>query len=228
MDDTSLAAAFQLADSFFPSGMVTFSHGLETFVSLGLCAGEQLTRLLEDYLKGKVAPCDLVAYAHAHRAAQAEDLARLQEIDQYLTASLLPQEIRQGSIRSGRAMLETLRPVVDDAIFQQFTHAVQTGDSDGNAAVSLGVVCVVWGIPLRAGAVLHLYTFAVSCLGAAVRLGQVGHREVQRILLALRPQLSPLVDQALEQRLEEMYSFAPLADIRAMQHAYLPVRLFSS
>jgi urease accessory protein len=228
MDDTSLAAAFQLADSFFPSGMVTFSHGLETFVSLGLCAGEQLARLLEDYLKGKVAPCDLVAYAHAHRAAQAEDLARLQETDRYLTASLLPQEIRQGSARSGRAILETLRHAVDDAIFQQFTHAVRKGESDGNASVSLGVTCAIWNIPLRAGALLHLYTFAVSFLGAAVRQGHAGHRETQRILLALRPQLSPLVDQALEQRLEEMCSFAPLADIRAMQHAHLPVRLFSS
>lgn len=228
MDDTSLIAAFQLADSFFPSGMVTFSHGLETFLSLGVRSGEDIARLLEDYLKGKISPCDLVAYAHAHRAAAAEDLVRLQEIDRYLSASLLPQEIRQGSVRSGRAMLETLRSSVDEQIFQQFTHAVQRGDSDGNAAVSLGVLCAVWHIPIRAGALLQLYTFAVSFLGAAVRLGHIGHRETQRILLALRPQLSSLVDHALEQRLEEMSAFAPLADIRAMQHAYLPVRLFSN
>lgn len=228
MDDASLVAAFQLADSFFPSGMVTFSHGLETFVSLGLHAGEDIARLLDDYLRGKIAPCDLVAYAHTYRAAEAGNLARLQEIDRYLTASLLPQEIRQGSVRSGRAILETLRSAVNDEIFQQFAHAVQTGDSDGNASVSLGILCAIWSIPLRVGALLHLYTFAVSFLGAALRLGHLGHREVQRILLALRPQLSPLVDQALERRLEEMYAFTPLADIRAMQHAYLPVRLFSS
>jgi urease accessory protein len=228
MDDASLIAAFQLVDSFFPSGMVTFSHGLETFVSLGLHAGEDIARLLDDYLRGKVTPCDLVAYAHAYRAAEAEDLARLQEVDRYLTASLLPQEIRQGSSRSGRAILETLRPAIDDPIFQQFVQAVQAGHSDGNAAVSLGLLCVVWRIPLRAGALLHLYTFAVSFLGAALRLGHLGHREVQRILLALRPRLSPLVDMALDQHLEEMHTFAPLADIRAMQHAYLPVRLFSS
>ena len=68
----------------------------------------------------------------------------------------------------------------------------------------------------------------VSFLGAALRLGCLGHRKAQRILLGLRPHLSALVDEALECDLEEMGAFAPLADIRAMQHAYLPVRLFSS
>ena len=33
MADAALIAALQLADSFFPSGMVTLSHGLEAFIS---------------------------------------------------------------------------------------------------------------------------------------------------------------------------------------------------
>src|SRR5882672_7928062 len=55
-----------------------------------------LTRRL---FKRKIAPCDLVAYVHAYRAAEASDLSRLQEIDQLLTATLLPQELRQSSAR---------------------------------------------------------------------------------------------------------------------------------
>jgi urease accessory protein len=73
-----------------------------------------------------------------------------------------------------------------------------------------------------------LYTFMVSFLGAALRLGSIGHREAQRILLSLRPRLSSLLDMVWERDLDEIGAFAPLADIRAMQHAYLPVRLFSS
>lgn len=61
-----------------------------------------------------------------------------------------------------------------------------------------------------------------------MRLGCLGHRETQRILLALRPLFSTLVDEALVRELEEMSTFAPLADIRAMQHASLSVRLFAS
>lgn len=228
MDDASLVAAFQLADSFFPSGMVTFSHGLETFLSVSPPSGVDLACLLSDYLSGKVAPGDLVAYAHAYRAAEADNLSQLHEVDRFLTASLLPQELRQSSARSGRALLDTLQPSVDAALFRQFIQAVRLGDSDGNAPVCLGLLCSVWRIPLRTGALLYLYTFSVSFLGAALRLGHVGHREVQRILSEVRSQFSPLVDSALDCDLEDLGGFAPLADIRAMQHAYLPVRLFSS
>lgn len=228
MDDASLLAALQLADSFFPSGMVTFSHGLETFLSVNPPPSVDISRLLANYLSGKIAPCDLVAYAHAYKAAEAETMSRLLEVDHFLTASLLPQELRQSSARSGRALLDTLQPAIDALIFQQFREAVRRGDSDGNASVCLGLLCSVWSIPLRAGALLHLYTFSVSFLSAALRLGRLGHREAQRILSELRSRFSPLVDSALECSLEDLSTFAPLADIRAMQHAYLPVRLFSS
>jgi urease accessory protein len=228
VDDTSLIAALQLADSFFPSGMITLSHGLEAFISLQPQSQKEIARLLEDYLHGKVAPLDLVAYVHAHRAAEAADLERLLDIDRQLTAALLPQEVRQGSARSGRAMLDTVTPLVDSPLLQDFARAVRIGRGEGNAPVCLGLLCVLWQVPLRAGGLVLLYTFTLSFLSTALRLGCLGHREVQRILLAVRPHFSVLVEEALERDLVEMGSFAPLADIRAMQHAYLPLRLFSS
>lgn len=227
MDDASLLAAFQLADSFFPSGTVTLSHGLEAFVSMGLSSPDLLP-LLEDYLHNKIASCDLVAYAAAHRAAHQANLERLYTIDEVLTASLLPHELRQGSLRSGRALLETLTPLIEHSLLQQFAQAVKQGRTDGNAAVSFGLVSALWDIPLRVGGMMQLYMFTVSFLGAAMRLGSLGHREAQRILLVLRPQLPALVDAACQRDLSEISSFAPHADIRAMQHAALPVRLFAS
>lgn len=228
MDDAALLAILQLADSFFPSGMVTLSHGLEAFVSLQPHSQKEIPRLLEDYLVGKVAPLDLVAYVHAYHAAEAADEERLHTIDDYLTVSLLPHELRQGSARCGRALLETLRPLMDSSVVRNFAAGVNRGRSAGNAPVCLGLSCAQWQIPLRAGGIVLLYTFTISFLGAALRLGCLGHREVQRLVLNLRPRLPTLVDLALSRDLEEMSSFAPLADIRAMQHAYLPVRLFSS
>ena len=226
MDDASLLAALQLTDSFFPSGMVTLSHGLEAFISLQ--PHSDISSLLDDYLHHKVASCDLVAYAHAHRSALQSDNDQLRIIDQFLTASTLPSELRQGSARSGRALLDTIAPLLDQAIFRQFMQAVKEGRTEGNAAVSFALVCALWDIPLRVGGMMQLYTFAVSFLGAAMRLGCLGHKGAQRILYALRSQLPTLVDEACQRDLTEMSSFAPLTDIRAMQHAYLPVRLFAS
>ena len=228
MDDASLIAALQLADSFFPSGMVTLSHGLEAFISRQPPSDTDIAQLLEDYVRSKISRFDLVAYMHAYRAAKEEDVVRLQTIDHCLSASVLPQELRTGSARSGRALLETLGLLVESPLLQTFLTDVRAGKTAGNSAVCLGLLCVVWHIPQRAGGIVLLYTFMVSFLGAALRLGCLGHTAAQRILLRLRPHLSALVDEALECDLEEMGAFAPLADIRAMQHAYLPVRLFSS
>ena len=227
MDDTAFIAALQLTDSFFPSGAVTLSHGLETFLS-DQSATIDLSQLLHDYLERKTAPCDLVAYAHAYQAAAEGDVEHLHQIDRYLNASLLPQELRQGSVRSGRGTLETLRRVVEEPLFQTFLAGVDAGKSGGHLPICLAILHSIWRIPQHRGGCMLLYAFMVNFLSAAIRLGCLGHREVQGLLIHFRPQVMPMVRQALESQLEEIGSFAPLADIRAMQHAHLSVRLFSS
>ena len=227
MDDEAFIAALQLTDSFFPSGVVTLSHGLETFLS-DQAAAVDLSQLLHDYLERKIAPCDLVAYAHAYRAAAQGDAERLHQIDRYLDVSLLPQELRQGSARSGRGTLATLRRGVEEPLFQTFLAGVDAGRSSGHLPICLGLLHRLWRIPQRRGGCMLLYAFMVNFLSAAIRLGCLGHREAQGLLIHFRPQVRPLVERALDSPLEEIGSFAPLADIRAMQHAHLSVRLFSS
>lgn len=227
MDDTAFIAALQLTDSFFPSGAVTLSHGLETFLS-DQSESIDLSQLLHDYLERKIAPFDLVAYAHAYQAAAAEDVECLHQIDRYLNVSLLPQELRQGSVRSGRGTLETLRRVVEEPLFQTFLAGVDAGKSGGHLPICLAILHSIWRIPQHRGGCMLLYTFMVNFLSAAIRLGCLGHREAQGLLIHFRPQVMPMVRQALESQLEEIGSFVPLADIRAMQHAHLSVRLFSS
>ena len=227
MDDTAFIAALQLTDSFFPSGAVTLSHGLETFLSDQSTAID-LPQLLHDYLERKIAPCDLVAYAHAYRAAAAGDIERLHQVDRYLNVSLLPQELRQGSVRSGRGTLETLRRSVEEPLFQTFLAGVDAGKSGGHLPIGLGLLHRIWRIPQRRGGCMLLYAFMVNFLSAAIRLGCLGHREAQGLLIHFRPHVMPLVEQALERQLEEIGAFVPLVDIRAMQHAHLSVRLFSS
>ncbi len=227
MDDTAFIAALQLTDSFFPSGAVTLSHGLETFLS-DQSTTIDLSQLLHDYLERKIAPCDLVAYAHAYQAAAEGDIERLHQIDRYLNVSLLPQELRQGSVRSGRGTLETLRHVVEEPLFQTFLAGVDAGRRGGHLPVCQALLHSIWRIPERRGGCMLLYAFMVNFLGAAIRLGRLGHRQAQGMLIHFRPHMIPLVEQALDKPLEEIGAFVPLADIRAMQHAHLSVRLFSS
>lgn len=58
-----LLAALQLADSFFPSGLYTQSHNLESFVMSGAVSAEQIARLLTSYLRHTAGPGDALGRA---------------------------------------------------------------------------------------------------------------------------------------------------------------------
>jgi urease accessory protein len=67
----------------------------------------------------------------------------------------------------------------------------------------------------------------VSLLGAALRLGAIGHLQAQETLLRMRPIISALLETpALP--LEEIYSCAPAAEIAAMRHEVQSSRLFAN
>ena len=67
--------------------------------------------------------------------------------------------------------------------------------------------------------------FCVSVLGAAVRMGVVGHIQSQRALSAAQERIAALL-QAPAPPLNVCYSFAPQLEIAAMRHETQAVRLF--
>src|SRR6266508_4222702 len=94
-----LLAALQLADSFFPSGMYTQSHGLESFVAAGATGAARLEPLLHSYILHAAAPGDALAARWAARAAAARDLDLVAAVDARLEATKLSAEGRVASRR---------------------------------------------------------------------------------------------------------------------------------
>jgi urease accessory protein UreF len=66
----TLFATLQLADSFFPTGLFTQSHGLESFVAAGTTGAAQIEALLHSYVLHVAAPGDALAVRWVTRAAQ--------------------------------------------------------------------------------------------------------------------------------------------------------------
>src|SRR5260370_42658697 len=103
VDDRAWLAALQLADSLFPSGAFTQSHGLEALAADGLVPnGEALAAVIEMSLRERLATADLPALLAAHRAAGAFAHAEVCEGDHLLTATKPPREDRGASARAGR------------------------------------------------------------------------------------------------------------------------------
>jgi urease accessory protein len=220
--------AVQLGDSFFPSGLYTLSHGLESFVQAGLVAPGDVEPLLLDYLEQVVGPGDAVALAHAHGATERGDLARLAEVDYRLFAMKLVREAREASCRVGKRLLGTVVGLSADLRIAEYRSWVDCGRCPGTAAVALGAAAASLGIGKREAMLLELYTFATSFLGAALRLIRFDHLEAQRILARAAATMLRLVEENAERNLGEMRAFAPWIDLMGMAHERAEVRLFVS
>lgn len=220
--------ALQLSDTFFPTGLYTLSHGFEAFVQAGLAAKPDVEALLRDYLENVLGPADGVALSHAHRAAEAQNLGRLLEIDHRLFAMKLVREARESSRRVGKRILTTALKLHPDSLLKDYWVAVDAGDSPGNSAVALGAAAATFSIARREAVLIELYTFSTSLLGAAMRLIRLDHEEAQGILDRLKPLMVRVVQENIDKCLEEMRAFAPLIDIMGMAHERARIRLFIS
>ncbi len=220
--------SLQLSDTFFPTGLYTLSHGLESFVQARLVSKPNLEELLLDYLENILGPADGVALSQAHRATEERNLRRLMEIDRHLFLMKLVREARDSSRRVGKRILTTAIVINPNSLLEDYRAAVEAGASPGNSAVALGAVTATLHIARREAMLIELYTFTASVLGAAMRLIRLDHEEAQRILTRLKPCMVQVVQENQGKGLQDMRAFAPLIDIMGMEHERARIRLFIS
>jgi urease accessory protein len=226
MNEGGLLSALRLADSFLPVGSYTLSYGLETFVEEGRVEdGDDLKRLLGDYLRGQVGPCDMVAVSTAHRAAREENHTRLAQVDDRLHATLLAREFRESSRTSWRRLLDVVSG--EHECIDSYGERVDE-DVRGHYPTALGVVTAAKGISESDARLVCGYAFVTGLLGAAQRLLRLGHTEIQAILFELFPVIEDVEGECAERELEQLRSCAPLIDVQGMRHERAERRLFVS
>lgn len=227
-DLQSFLASLQLADSLFPSGLYTLSHGLEAFAQAGQLRADTLEALLTDYLRHGVGPSDGIALACAHRAVGLGDLDLAARADVRLTAVKLPREARDASLRTGRQLLVLAGQVFGGDALGAYAARVRGGGAPGNHAVALGLAMATLGIPRERAVAGELYAFAASGVGASVRLAAIDHRVAQAVLHRLKPIITEAARAARDKGVQDIAGCVPLVDIMAMRHERAEVRLFVS
>jgi urease accessory protein len=224
----SFLSSLQLADSFFPSGLFTLSHGIESFAQAGLLNAHTLAGIISDLICASVGPSDAAGVAIAMRAAQEGNLTEVARVDQRLTAIKIAREPRETSTRLGRQLLGLSRDVFESELSGDFLEMVDERVAPGNQAVALALLKVKLGIPVPEAVAGELYSFAASSVGAAVRMSEIDHRNAQRILLLLQPVIERATEDALSRELYELGGSAPFAELMSMRHEEAELRLFSS
>ena len=219
----------QLADSFFPSGSYTLSHGLESLVQAGrIKQSEDVETFIRLLLCNKVGSTDLVALAHTHRASTASDLEKISEIDARLFAQTPIKKTRMAQRQSGRALLMVASKTWPHSQLEGLSQRTAKGQINCLHPVVFAVVAQVAGLDEQAAMIAFVHGFVTGLLGAAIRLGTVGHLQAQQIRLGLSEEMAQVCKEASELSLDEMWACTPLIDLAQMRQAKLSRRLFAS
>jgi urease accessory protein len=224
----SLFATLQLADSFFPTGMFTQSHGLESFVAAGTAGAAQIEPLLHSYLLHIAAPGDALAARWVARAAHAGDLDLVAQIDERLEASKLAPEGRLISRRCGGRVLLLGADIFGGGLPREYAARVRAGSAHGHQAVALALLAVAAELDEAAAVAIELHSFTVSLISAAVRLGALDHAAAQRILLRARPVLAEAASFGETMDWHDIGGFAPWIEQMQFQHTYIDLHMFVS
>jgi urease accessory protein len=218
-----LLKTLQQADSFFPSGGTAFSWGVETLIAdRAVDLRADLTALLLAQLDQRWAVFDRSVLVCAHRADG--DVQALAAIDAEVEAMILPAELREGSRRAGASLLD-VHQRLETRGAADYRSAIRSGAALGHLNVVQGCVWRALGLTQLEAQAVCAHAFCVSLLGAAVRMGVVGHIQSQRALAAAQEQIAILLEQPVLP-LEACYSFTPQLDIAAMRHETQVARLF--
>ena len=214
----------QLADSFFPSGAFGLSGGLESFVKTGrVKTGNDVLCFIRQQMQFQIVPCDCAVLCAVMGAAKKVNIAGVVAADNRCYSMKMVREVRTASARSGRQLLNCIVHVVNDKFAKKFYALVEAKESAGTYPACLAVAASALQIPRKSAFRMMLYTYCVSIVGSAVRLGVISHIEAQRTLM----QLACDVNFAKPaNNIGDLWQLAPLAEILQMQHEQDDLRMF--
>ena len=220
---TDMLKALQHGDSFFPGGAIAMSAGLETLVSDDVVqAAGQVEGFLSGQLHGRWSTFERPLLVATHRAAG--ELDCISRIDALVEAQTLAAELRDGSLRSGGALLG-VHVKLGTTNAAEYQTMVRQARAPGHNVVIQGLVWQGTGISEPTAVAMSAHIFCVGLIGAALRLGVVGHTDAQAILARAHPQILELLATPCME-LDEICAFSPQQEIAVMRHETMSYRLF--
>lgn len=217
----------QISDSFFPTGLYATSSGLEALSQLKKLKGKDIAEFIATYLIQVIGPSDCTALGNAYQSCKRRDMTSLLHTDESLYYMRLIEETRTASARSGNQLLKCVNTFAENKkMLKRYQNAISNGNATGVYPVSFGVVTASLNIPKKKAGLIYLYGFAVSIVGAALRLGILQHFEGQKVIHYLRPVILQSVLDNIDKPISSMWQFAPGLDILQMKHEDMSSKMF--
>ncbi len=209
--NTDLLRLMQWLSPAFPTGGFAYSHGMEVAIADGMRSATGVQAWIADVLRFGAGQADSVLVAHALRAradhAALDDLAR---------AMAVSKERLSETVDQGTAFARTVATVTGRAFAPR---ALPVAVGEAAAGLAMPPVQVVG---------VYLHGFATNLVGIATRFVPLGQTAGQGVLAALHPVIGTLAAWAVQAELDDIGTCALGADLAAMQHETLDVRIFKT
>ena len=224
-EEEQILTLLQYGDSFFPSGAVSFSWGLEMLKGDKIITSiNEVNDFVENQLLEKWGPFDRIVLAHTFNCKT--NIEGVVHIDNLVECMTIASELREGSKRLGKALLATYSKL-NNPIADHYLTLVNNNHAHGHLSIMQGLIWNSINLTKNSALTLSAYNFCVSVLGAALRLGLAGHIDCQKSLTKYRELIIEILTWPIPD-LENIYAFTPYADIASMRHENADTRLFAN
>ena len=235
----------QINDALFPVGGYSHSYGLETYIQRDLVRNENTAlNYVQTYIKQNLLHGDLLAVKLAWEICKENQILeteanedriieKLHELDQIITASSIPSELRQASEKIASRFLKTLMSLnieYEHAWFEKYAHIGTEKNKiwKKNYAVAYGVFCASVGLGMEESLVHLLYAQTSALVTNCVKTIPLSQTVGQKILYDCIQQFDYVINKVRSLGIEDYALSLPGADIRSMQHETLYSRLYMS
>lgn len=208
----ALMTLVQWLSPAFPTGAFAYSHGMEQVIADGgIRSGVDLESWLSDVLRFGAGKQDAIV----------------------LSAALEPDADWNGLAELCVALqpsAERLREVAEQGAAFARTVAALTGEHvpERPLPVAVGAAAAGLGLAKREVIALYLHAFASNLVSVAVRFVPLGQNDGQAALSRLHPLIARLAEETAILSVEDISSAALGADLAAMRHEGMDVRIFKT
>jgi len=203
----------------FPVGAFSYSHGLEYAVHDEFVASRgDLAEWIEDLISVGSLWNDAVLLVEAWHAAAMGDLPRLRRAAERGEAMAVSAERHLEAMDQGRSFQGAVRPWT----------ASSGADLSSPYPVAVGAAAAAMEIDREAACAAFLHACAANLVSAGIRLIPLGQSEGTALMASLENPIIASARKAALSSLAELGSASFAADMAAMRHEALAVRLFRS
>jgi urease accessory protein len=216
-------ALAQLTDSALPTGAFAHSLGFETYIERGLVFDEEsFGTWLSAFVAQPLTYSDGLAIRFLYEGVN------VGELDVLLSASLLPRQVREASVKMGGRLLEIGAEVFPSPALEQYRDLVGQGRASGHQPLAFAVVARSLGVPLPEALAAYLFATVTTLTQNAVRAIPLGQNAGQRLLRQAADDVAAAVEHIRHLAPDDFGAVSPGLEISQMRHERQRARMFMS